>query len=334
MVDLSATTLASVMSGLVIQNQCLARFLQFVSGLNGAIVKRTAVTAQTTLPASVASGRRSHRHSMVVKNARTHLLQMAMVIPPSVFAFQLHPAAQFLALATGPTTVCAMQRLPTLVATSVVEVPSPKRTSSIKMHSLEARHAQREMVSRNTWIAVSANAQLPARASGQIGQSAVQLVVEAANLEFTRSWSQPPMEAMNAHTRINTQRTALATKISVALWIAKDHGVVLTSALNSARIAVATVQLEHNRRPSLSLWRPNVVVCSALRNTVKFSSKIATNIAAHRTAKVLGVSTVSALLRVAMETKRRPTPSPIKLLSVVRNAHTRTLANTPKHAMT
>jgi len=190
------------------------------------------------------------------------------------------------------------------------------------------------MVARNTWNAVGAIAQLLARASGPLGQSAVQLVVEAANLELTPSRSQPPMEAMNAHTRINTQKTALATKISAALWTAKDHGVALTSALNSARIAVVTVQLEHNRRPSLSLWRLNVVVSSALQNTVKFSSEIAMNIAAHRIAKVLGVSMVSALLHVAMETKRRPTPSPIRLLLVARNAHIRTLASTPKLATT
>jgi len=181
---------------------------------------------------------------------------------------------------------------------------------------------------------VSANVPLLALVSGQLGESAVPLVVEAANLELTRSKNQPPMEAMNAHTRINTQRTALAMKMSAALWTVKDHGAALTSALNNARIAVGTVQLEHNRRLSLSLWKLNVVVSSALQNRVKFSSEIAMNIAAHRTAKVLGASTVSALLRVAMETKRRPTLSPTRLPLVARNAHTRTLASTPKLATT
>lgn len=141
------------------------------------------------------------------------------------------------------------------------------------------------------------------------------------------------MEASNASTRMEKWSTALA-EMSAALWIAWVHGVVLTSALSSARIAVAMVQLEHRRRPSLSLLRLNAAESSALQNMVKFLSKTAMNIAAHRTAKVIGASLVSAPLLVATEIERRPTPSPITLLLVARNASGKMVANSLKHALT
>lgn len=186
MVERSAMTLASVMSGLAIQNQSHARLMQFVSGLNGALVKRIAVTAKTTHPVSVVPGRRSHQHSMVVRSARPILLRMATVIPPSVFAFQPQFAARFLAKVTGQIGPCAMQRLQIRAATSVAEAPRARHMLSLKRHNLEARSVPRKMAARNTRIVVSAGALSIARVSGQLGENAVQRAVEAVSLELSK----------------------------------------------------------------------------------------------------------------------------------------------------
>lgn len=190
-----------------------------------------------------------------------------------------------------------------------------------------------QMAARNSRIAVSVDAPLLALVSGQLGENAGQPVAEAVSLELSRSSRPPPMEVSNVITRMAKSRTALVEK-PVALWTAWEHGVALTSALNSARIAVAMVQLAHRRKPSPSLWRLNAVERSARQKMVKFLSKTAMSIAAHRTVKVHGASLVNAPLHVAMEIERKLTASPTMPHSVVRNASGKTVANSLKHALT
>lgn len=338
MAENNAKMLASVMSGLAIQNQCHAQLMQFVSGVNGVIAPKLAVTARTMPLASDALGRRSSQQSMVVRNARQILLRMVTVIPASVFA-QRFLGAQFHALVLGRTGLCATPRKQTQasvmprVATSAAGAPRAEHTPSRKRHSLEARSAQRKMAARIQRHVVNANAQVLVRATGLSGPLAGQLVVEAANLELSSSQSQQPMEAVNAPTSTKRQSIALAQRIA-ALWTVKDHGASLTSALKNARIAVATVPLELKRGPSLFLCSLNVVVKHATTKMAKWMRRPAMSTAAHRIAKDLGASSVSAPPLVVLEIARRPTPSPIRLPLVARNALGKTPANSLKHALT
>jgi len=226
----------------------------------------------------------------------------------------------------------AMRRFQLQVDSIAAEGQKQKSMSSHKRHNLVVQSVAMPTEKHTLRNVVTVHVKFLALVTGVPGRTAVPCVVVALHLALSKSHSQQNMVAQTALTMMVTRRLSLAMN-SHAPLIAKDHGALGVNAANNALIVRVTVPLAPSLVSSPSQSRRSMVANSAQKLMARLRSKSAMTSVAHRIALDPGQNSLSALLRVEMESRSAPITSPALPLMVVQNAHAATFQATLWPAM-